>query len=174
MMPLPGSPAICAGLTGNIPNGTTIDGRLDFDKAPSKGPLPADAPKVCEEFRKLPDALKRATELDAQYGRHPDLQKLPMYCIPFAFKDPYDTMDMHTTGGGDAHYDIDFPARDHTLVAELRKKGAIIYAKSVLTEYNGRGGNPGGKNEPTKVLGRRSTRCLQELGRSRQHGQSNW
>ena len=77
---------------------------------------------------------------------------MPMYCIPFAFKDPYDTMDMHTTGGGDAHYDIDVPARDHTLVAELRKKGAIIYAKSVLTEYNGRGGNPGGANEPTKVL----------------------
>jgi amidase len=124
----------------------------DFDTAPSKGPLPAGAPKVCEEFRKQPDALERAAELDAQYGTKPDLAKLPMYCIPFAFKDPYDTMDMHTTGGADARYDIDFPARDHTLVADLRKKGAIIYAKSVLTEYNGRGGNPGGKNKPTKVL----------------------
>src|SRR4029079_3998926 len=43
-------------------------------------------------------------------------------------------------------------ARHHVRVEQLRKKGAIIYAKSVLTEYNGRAGNPGGKNEPTKVL----------------------
>ena len=59
---------------------------------------------------------------------------------------------MRTTGGGDARYDIDFPARDHILVDQLRKKGAIIYAKAVNTEYNGRAGNPGGRNEPVKVL----------------------
>jgi amidase len=138
--------------TLNIRGERSVTCKGDLDTAPSKGPLPAAAPKVCEEFRKLPDALERAAELDAQYGKKPDLAKLPMYCIPFAFKDPYDTMDMHTTGGADAHYDIDFPARDHTLVAELRKKGAIIYAKSVLTEYNGRGGNPGGPNKPTAIL----------------------
>jgi amidase len=138
--------------TLNIRGERSVTCKGDFDTAPSKGPLPAGAPKVCEEFRKLPDALEKAAELDAKYGKKPDLKELPMYCIPFAFKDPYDTMDMHTTGGGDARYDIDFPARDHTIVAELRKKGAIIYAKSVLTEYNGRGGDPGGKNKPTKVL----------------------
>ena len=138
--------------TINIRGERSVTCKGAFDTEPSKGPLPAGAPKVCEEFRKLPDALERAAQLDAQYGMNPDLAKLPMYCIPFAFKDPYDTMDMHTTGGADARYDIDFPARDHTLVAELRKKGAIIYAKSVLTEYNGRGGDPGGKNKPTKVL----------------------
>ena len=42
--------------------------------------------------------------------------------------------------------------RDHTLVAQLRQKGAIIYAKAVNTEYNGRAGDPGGRNEPTKSL----------------------
>src|ERR1700676_1027154 len=124
----------------------------DRDRPVSSGPLPAGSPKVCDEFRKLPDALERASELDAQYGRNPDLANLPMYCIPFSFKDPFDTIDMHTAAGADARYDIDVPARDHTLVAELRKKGAIIYAKSVNTEYNGRGGDPGGKNKPTKVL----------------------
>jgi Asp-tRNA(Asn)/Glu-tRNA(Gln) amidotransferase A subunit family amidase len=77
---------------------------------------------------------------------------MPMYCIPFSFKDPYDTMDMHTAAGADARYDIDFPARDHTLVAQLRKKGAIIYAKAVNTEYNGRAGDPGGRNNPSQVL----------------------
>ena len=124
----------------------------DFDKPFSKGPLPAGAPAVCEEFRKQPDALERAAELDAQYGRTPDLAALPMYCIPFSFKDPFDTKDMRSTGGADARYDIDFPARDQTLVAQLRTKGAIIYAKSVLTEYNGRAGNPGGQHKPEKVL----------------------
>ena len=77
---------------------------------------------------------------------------MPMYCVPFSFKDPFDTKDMRSTGGGDARYDIDFPARDHTLVAQLRAKGAIIYAKANTTEYNGRAGDPGGKNTPDKVL----------------------
>lgn len=138
--------------TINLRGERSITCKGAFDTAPSKGPLPAGAPPVCEEFRKQPDALERAAQLDAQYGTNPDLATLPMYCIPFAFKDPFDTMDMHTTAAADARYDIDFPARDHTLVAELRKKGAIIYAKSVSTEYNGRGGDPGGKNKPTKVL----------------------
>jgi Asp-tRNA(Asn)/Glu-tRNA(Gln) amidotransferase A subunit family amidase len=77
---------------------------------------------------------------------------MPMYGVVFSFKDPFDTMDMRTTGGGDARYDIDFPARDHVLVDQLRKKGAIIFAKAVNTEYNGRAGNPGGRHEPEKVL----------------------
>ena len=52
-----------------------------FDAHPSAGPLPAGAPPECEAFRKQPDALERAAELDAQYGRNPDLAKLPMYCV---------------------------------------------------------------------------------------------
>ena len=99
-------------------------------------------------------------ELDKQYGRNPDLNKLPMYCVVFSFKDSYDAKDMRSTGGGDARYDIDFPARDQTLVGELRAKGAIIYAKAVNTEYNGRpvpairGGQGAerGTNRPTKVF----------------------
>ena len=149
---MPNAGQVNALQTINIRGERSVTCKGAFDAAPSAGPLPAGAPKVCEEFRKQPDALERAAQLDSQYGKNPDLAKLPMYCIPFAFKDPYDTMDMHTTGGADARYDIDFPARDHTLVAELRKKGAIIYAKSVLTEYNGRGGDPGGKNKPARIL----------------------
>ena len=91
---------------------------------------------MCEEFRKLPDALERAAELDRQYGRNPDLAAMPMYCIPFSFKDPFDTKDMRT-GGADAGYDIDFPAKDHVLVGQLRAKGAIIYAKSVPRNTTG-------------------------------------
>src|SRR5438067_2556582 len=75
-----------------------------------------------------------------------------MYGVVFSFKDTFDTKDMRTTAGGDAAYDIDFPARDHILVERLREKGAIIFAKAVCTEYNGRAGNPGGRHKPEKVL----------------------
>ena len=77
---------------------------------------------------------------------------MPMYGVVFSFKDPFDTKDMRSTGGGDAAYDIDFPARDHVLVEQLRNKGAIIFAKAVNTEYNGRAGDPGGRHKPDKVL----------------------
>ena len=77
---------------------------------------------------------------------------MPMYGVVFSFKDSFDTKDMRSTGGGDAAYDIDFPARDHILVEQLRNKGAIIFAKAVNTEYNGRAGDPGGSHTPDKVL----------------------
>src|SRR4051794_6803535 len=138
--------------TLNIRGERSVTCRGDFDLHPSLGALPPDAPPVCEFFRHLPDALERAAALDAEYGRNPDLQAMPMYGVVFSFKDSFDTKDMRSTGGGDARYDIDFPARDHVLVEQLRNKGAIIFAKAVNTEYNGRAGDPGGRHEPEKVL----------------------
>lgn len=138
--------------TFNIRGERSVTCKGIYDLHPSKGPLPKGAPPVCEYFRQQPDALERAAELDAQYGRNPDLEKMPMYGVVFSFKDPFDTADMRSTGGGDAAYDIDFPARDHLLVQQLRGKGAIIFAKAINTEYNGRAGDPGGKNNPEKVL----------------------
>jgi Asp-tRNA(Asn)/Glu-tRNA(Gln) amidotransferase A subunit family amidase len=138
--------------TLNVRGERSVTCRGEFDRHPSLGPLPPGAPPICEHFRQLPDALERAAELDATYGRNPDLEKMPMYGIVFSFKDPFDTKDMRTTAGGDAAYDIDFPARDHILVEQLRNKGAIIFAKAVCTEYNGRAGDPGGRHKPEKVL----------------------
>ena len=146
--------------TLNIRGERSVTCKGDRDRRPSDGPLPPGSPAVCEEFRKQPDALERAAELDVKYGRNPDLAKLPMYCVVFSFKDSYDVKDMRSTGGADANYDIDFPARDQTLVAQLREKGAIIYAKTANTEYNGRpvpairGGAGGerGTNRPVKVF----------------------
>lgn len=138
--------------TLNLRGERSVTCRGDYDRHPSEGPLPPDAPAVCEIFRRYPDALEQAAELDAKYGRNPDFEQMPMYGVVFSFKDPFDTKDMRTTGGGDARYDIDFPARDHILVDQLREKGAIIFAKAVCTEYNGRAGDPGGRNEPEKVL----------------------
>jgi amidase len=138
--------------TLNIRGERSVTCKGEFDRHPSLGPLPPGAPPVCEYFRHLPDALEQAEALDKAFGRNPDLAKLPMYGVVFSFKDPFDTKDMRSTGAGDAAYDIDFPARDHVLVAQLRNKGAIIYAKALNTEYNGRAGNPGGRNYPDKVL----------------------
>jgi Asp-tRNA(Asn)/Glu-tRNA(Gln) amidotransferase A subunit family amidase len=149
---LPNAGQVNALGTINLRGERSVTCKGDFDKPPAAGPLAAGAPAVCEEFRKQPDALERAAALDREYGRNPDLAKRPMYCVPFSFKDPFDTKDMRSTGGADARFDIDFPARDHQLVEQLRNKGAIIYAKAVLTEYNGRAGDPGGRHTPAQVL----------------------
>jgi Asp-tRNA(Asn)/Glu-tRNA(Gln) amidotransferase A subunit family amidase len=138
--------------TLNIRGERSVTCRGDYDRHPDDGPLPEGAPAVCEIFRRQPDALEQAALLDEKYGRNPNLEKMPLYGVVFSFKDAFDTKDMRSTGGGDAAYDIDFPARDHILIDQLRKKGAIIYAKALMTEYNGRAGDPGGRNHPDKVL----------------------
>ncbi len=149
---LPNAGQVNALATLNIRGERSVTCKGDFDRHPAQGPLPPEAPPVCELFRRQPDGLERAAELDARYGRNPDLAKMPMYGVVFSFKDSFDTKDMRSTGGGDARYDMDFPARDHVLVEQLRNKGAVIFAKAVCTEYNGRAGDPGGRHHPEKVL----------------------
>lgn len=149
---IPNASQLNALATLNIRGERSVTCKGDFDRHPSLGPLPPAAPPICEYFRHFPDALERAAELDATYGRNPDLATMPTYGVVFSFKDPFDTKDMRSTGGGDAAYDIDFPARDHVLVEQLRNKGAIIFAKAVNTEYNGRAGDPGGRHKPDRVF----------------------
>jgi amidase len=138
--------------TLNIRGERSVTCKGEFDRHPSLGPLPPGAPPACEVFRHYPDAIERAAELDATYGAAPDLAAMPLYGVVFSFKDPFDTKDMRSTGGGDAAYTMDAPARDHILVDQLRRKGAIIFAKAVNTEYNGRAGDPGGRHTPHQVL----------------------
>ena len=71
----------------------------------------------------------------------------------FSFKDVFDTTDMRSTAGADASYAMDAAPEDSTIVAELRAKGAIIYAKANLSEYNAGGGNPGGAKAGTRTFG---------------------
>lgn len=130
--------------TFNIRGERSVSCKGAFDAHPSTGPLPAGAPPQCEAFRRQPDALERAAELDTQYGARPDLAALPMYCIVTAVKDPFDTKDMRTTANNDVDFAMDAPPVDATVVARLRAKGAIIYAKSVAHEFNGGPGDPGG------------------------------
>ena len=128
--------------TLNIRGERSVTCRGDFDRAPSAGPLPAGAPAECEAFRQQPDAVERAAELDRTYGRNPDLAKLPMYCAVFSFKNWYDSKDMRGTGGNDVNFAMDVPKVDSPDVADLRAKGAIIYAVATAD-------NVGGASSPT-------------------------
>ncbi len=140
--------------TLNLRGERSVTCRGGCDAHPSTGALPADCPAACDVFRQQPDALERAAELDAEYGDDPDLAGMPMYCIPLAFKDVFDTRDMRTTTAADIDFAMDAPPADATLVDRLRTKGAIIYAKTNATEFNGGIGNPGGPAAPaSRYLG---------------------
>jgi amidase len=102
--------------------------RAKCDTHPSKGALPASCPAACDAFRRQPDAIERAAELDAQYGSKPDLERMPMYCVAFAWKNWYDATDMRATGGNDVTFAMDAPKQDSPDIADLRKKGAISLA----------------------------------------------
>jgi Asp-tRNA(Asn)/Glu-tRNA(Gln) amidotransferase A subunit family amidase len=123
--------------TLNIRGERSITCKGDYDRAPSAGPLPPGAPAVCEEFRKKPDALERAEELDKQYGRNPDLAKYPLYCAIFSLKDWYDANDMRGTGGNDVNFAMDVPKDDSADIGALRTKGAIIYAVASASNVTG-------------------------------------
>src|SRR5579872_1967220 len=125
--------------TLNIRGERSVTCKGDFDRAPSAGPLPPGAPAECEAFRRQPDALERAAELDKQYGSRPDLEKLPMYCAVFSIKNWYDAKEMRATGGNDVNFAMDAPKVDSPDVAMLRRKGAIIFA---VANANSVGGMP--------------------------------
>src|SRR5437899_7969131 len=78
-----------------------------------------------------PNALKEAEELDRERARG----KLggPLHGIPIALKDIIHTTDMPTTGGAMA-FDGFVPRYEATLTKNLRDAGAIIIAKTSLTE----------------------------------------
>ena len=143
----PGSRQVNSLETLNIRGERSVTCKGAFDAHPSTGALPPGAPAVCEEFRKQPDALEYAAQLDQMYGRNPDLTAMPLYCAVLSFKAVYDAKDMRSTGGGDVNYATDFAPSDSTLVARVREAGAIIYAKAHNAEYNGGSGNPGGAAE---------------------------
>jgi amidase len=114
--------------TINLRGERSVTCKGNSDAHPSTGPLPKEAPAVCEKFRQQPDALEAADALDKQYGRRPDLAKLPMYCVVMSLKNWYDAKDMRSTGGNDINFALDAGHADSPDIADLRQKGAIIYA----------------------------------------------
>ena len=83
---------------------------------------------------KLPDAVEVARLQDAFFARTGKFVG-PLHGIPIAIKDNYDTNDQRTTAGAAADYANDKPPLDATMVAKLRRAGAIILGKTNLDEY---------------------------------------
>ena len=78
-----------------------------------------------------PRALEDATERDRQ--RAQNRRRGPLFGIPIALKDNIHTTNMPTTGGALA-FDGLVPPYEATLVKNLREAGAVIIAKTGLTE----------------------------------------
>jgi amidase len=78
-----------------------------------------------------PNALKEADDRDAE--RAAGKVRGPLHGIPIALKDNVHTTDMPTTGGAVAFERL-IPPYDATLTRNLRDGGAIILAKTTLTE----------------------------------------
>ena len=78
-----------------------------------------------------PRALAEADALDKEQRR--GHVRGPLHGIPIALKDNIQTTDMPTTGGALAFAGL-VPAHDATLTTRLRRAGAVIIAKTVMTE----------------------------------------
>ena len=78
-----------------------------------------------------PRALDEADRLDRE--RAAGKLRGPLHGIPIALKDNVHTTDIRTTGGALAFRDL-MPPYDATLTKNLRDGGAVIIAKTVLTE----------------------------------------
>jgi len=78
-----------------------------------------------------PHALAEADAMDQE--RAAGTIRGPLHGIPIALKDNIHTTDVRTTGGALAFRDL-LPPYDATLTKNLRDGGAVIIAKTVLTE----------------------------------------
>ncbi len=78
-----------------------------------------------------PNALKEAERLDRERAR--GRVRGPLHGIPIALKDNIQTTDMPTTGGALA-FDGFIPPYEAMLATNLRKAGAVIIAKTTMTE----------------------------------------
>jgi len=84
-----------------------------------------------------PDALADAEALDTAFAATGEF-KGALHGIPVLIKDNYDVAGLQTTGGSSALIGW-VPQKDSTAVAKLRAAGAIILAKTTMSEW-ARGG----------------------------------
>ena len=79
-----------------------------------------------------PRALETAAEMDARYAADPSGVG-PLHCVPMVIKDNFDTADLPTTGASVTLAES-MPPDDAFTVRRLREAGALVLAKSNLTE----------------------------------------
>ena len=87
-------------------------------------------PTIGAITRENPRALADAKRLDARRG---GAKRGTLYGIPFVVKENYDVVGMPTTGGSVALQN-NYPARNATVVQRLVDRGAIVLAKTHMSE----------------------------------------
>ena len=138
---------IKAGKTG--PNAFDVEEKTiaDLQKAMNSGEVTAKQlaesylarirsidPKINSIIEVNPDALKIAEAMDKE--RSSGKTRGPMHGIPVVIKDNIDTADnMRTTAGSLALVDAPKPKKDAFVVQQLRKAGAVLIAKTNLSEW---------------------------------------
>jgi amidase len=80
-----------------------------------------------------PDAVQIAEELDREMKE--GKLRGPMHGIPVILKDNIDTHDKMPTTGGSIALRNSYPAKDSYIAKKLREAGAVIIAKSNLSEW---------------------------------------
>lgn len=80
-----------------------------------------------------PDALRLADELDRELAS--GTARGPLHGIPLVIKDNIDTADEMLTTAGSLALVNSRPARDATVAAKLRQAGALLLAKTTLSEW---------------------------------------
>ncbi|KAH8895980.1 amidase signature enzyme [Thozetella sp. PMI_491] len=81
------------------------------------------------------EALVTARQLDAE--RAMGLKRGPLHGIPILVKDNFATVDDLATGSGSVCLARSQPSKEATVIAKLRKAGAIILGKTNLSEFAG-------------------------------------
>ncbi len=84
-----------------------------------------------------PEALARADALDRHFAKSGEFLG-PLHGIPVLVKDNYDVAGLQTTGGSASLIGW-VPDRDATVIAKLKAAGAIVLAKTSMSEW-ARGG----------------------------------
>ncbi len=123
---LPNAGQVNALMTLNLRPANRVAYGFDMHHARSQTDLVDNDPN-------MPDALETAAAEDESLRHGGSME--PLFCVPMAIKDEYDTFDMRTTSGAAANYANDRPPKDSVFVSRLRKAGAIILAKANLGEY---------------------------------------
>jgi amidase len=95
-----------------------------------------------------PSALAEARALDEE--RAAGKVRGPLHGIPIVLKDNIDTHDMPTTAGSQL-LDGSLPPDDAFVAKKLRAAGAIVLAKTNLSEWAGGGGSVSGATDPAIV-----------------------
>lgn len=93
-------------------------------------------------------ALVEASKLDAE--RKAGKIRGPLHGIPIVLKDNFNTFDLPTMAGSQM-LEGSIPPEDAYVVKKLREAGAIILAKTNLSEFAGGGGSMSGATDPEMI-----------------------